>query len=128
MAGVALVLLFGSGVVVGLAWDQTANASPLTEVGVDEGTDRDGSRRPMIVDNVGLSVVQKTSVDSLVVFHRQRMSDLDKEFQPRYRDVIADLRDEIKDVLTDEQREQYDVLLAEHDAERAARRRNNSEN
>lgn len=127
VAGTALLLLFGSGVVVGLAWDETANASPLTEAGVDERTDREGAPRRMIVDGVGLSVVQKTSVDSLVVFHRQRMSDLDKEFQPRYRDVIADLRDEIKGVLTVDQREQYDVLLAERDAERAARRRNNSE-
>jgi hypothetical protein len=125
IAGTALVLLFGSGVVVGLAWDRTASASTSTpEVREDERSEREGARHRLIVDNVGLSVVQKTSVDSLVVFHRQRMSDLDTEFQPRYRAVIRDLREEIKGVLTDDQRVKYDVLLAEHDATRAERRRN----
>ena len=126
VAGIALVLLFGSGVGVGLAWDQTASASTLGEVRSNERSGRDRGRR-LIVDNVGLSVVQKATVDSLVVFHRQRMADLDTEFQPRYRAVIHDLREEIKEVLTDDQRLTYDVLLAEHDASRAERRRRNSE-
>ncbi len=123
----ALILLFGSGVVVGLAWDETANASTPEEVRAEERSEREGERRRMIVDNVGLSTVQKVAVDSLVVFHRQRMSDLDTEFRPRYRAVIRDLREEIKQVLTDDQRLRYDVLLAEHDAARAERRRNASE-
>ena len=80
----------------------------------------------MVVDGVGLSTVQKTSVDSLVVYHRQRMSDLDTEFQPRYRAVIADLRDEIKQVLTDDQRVMYDELLAERDDRRGGRRSGSS--
>ena len=80
----------------------------------------------MIVDRVGLSVVQKATVDSLVSFHRQRMSDLNTDFRPRYRAVIGDLTMEIRQVLTDDQRARYDVLLAEY-GERAARRRNNSE-
>jgi hypothetical protein len=126
VAGTALVLLFGSGVVVGLAWDQTANAATPDGLSVDRRSDRDRPHRRMVVENVGLSVAQKTAVDSLVVFHRQRMSDLDHEFRPRYGGVIADLREEIKGVLTDDQRGQYDVLLTEHEAERAARRRNNS--
>ena len=126
VAATALILLFGSGVVVGLAWDQTASANTLEEVREDARGERDGRRRRMIVDDVGLSAVQKAAVDSLVVFHRQRMSDLDADFRPRYRSVITDLREEIKQVLTDDQRVTYDVLLAEHDAERTARRRNNS--
>ena len=128
VAAIALILLFGSGVVVGLAWDQTANASTPEEVRGDARSERERARHQMIVDRVGLSVVQKATVDSLVSFHRQRMSDLDREFQPRYRTLIADLREEIKLVLTDDQRERYDVLLAERDAERTARRRNNSRN
>ena len=126
VAATALILLFGSGVVVGFALDQTANANTLEEVRGDTRGEREGRRRRLIVDNVGLSTVQKAAVDSLVSFHRQRMSDLDREFRPRYRTVIADLREEIKLVLTDDQRATYDVLLAEHDAERTARRRNNS--
>ena len=126
VAGSALVLLFGSGIVVGLAWDQTASANPPAEVREDMEASREGGRRRLIVDNVGLSAVQKANVDSLVGFHRHRMSQLDKEFQPRYRAVIADLRGEIKQVLTDDQRVQYEVLLAERDAERAERRRGDS--
>lgn len=126
VAGTALVLLFGSGVVVGLAWDQTANANTLEAVDPDERSERTGRRR-LIVDNVGLSAVQKAAVDSLVVFHRGRMSDLDTEFQPRYRSVIGDLREEIKQVLSDDQRVRYDALLVEYDEERAARRRARSE-
>ena len=126
VAAAALILLFGSGVAVGLAWDQTANASTLEEVRSEERSEREGMRRRLIVDDVGLSAVQQASVDSLVVFHRQRMSDLNAEFRPRYRTVIADLREEIKQVLTVDQRVTYDVLLAEHDADRTARRRGNS--
>ncbi len=127
VAGTALVLLFGSGVVVGLAWDRTASARPPEEVRTEEESWGREGRRRMIVDNVGLSALQKAEVDSLVVFHRQRMSDLDTEFQPRYRAVIHDLREEIKQVLTDDQRVRYEVLLAERDARRAKRRRGNSE-
>ena len=127
VAGTALVLLFGSGVVVGLAWDRTTSAGPPEEVRTEEGSKGREGRRRLIVDNVGLNAVQKAAVDSLVVFHRQRMSDLDTEFRPRHRSVIRDLREEIKLVLTDDQRLRYDVLLAEHDAARAERRRNASE-
>lgn len=126
VAGTALVLLFGSGVVVGLAWDQTASASNPGEVRSDERRE-EGGRRRLIVDNVGLSVVQKTTVDSLVGFHRQRMADLDTEFQPRYRAVIDGLIEDIKEVLTSDQLVKYEVLLAEHDAAREERRRRESQ-
>ncbi len=80
----------------------------------------------MIVEGVDLTALQKASVDSLVSFHRERMSALNAEFRPRYRAVIGDLREEIKGVLTDDQREMYDTLLAESDARRRARRTRNS--
>ncbi len=126
VVGVALVLLFGSGIVVGLAWDQTAGAStPETSRTEERRPDRD-RHDGMIVDRVGLSSSQKASVDSLVAYHRGRMSDLDSEFRPRYRAVISDLRGEIKEVLTDDQRSMYDALLEEHDAKRHSRHSRNS--
>ncbi len=126
VVGVALVLLFGSGIVVGLAWDQTASAStPETSRAEERRTDRD-RHDGMIVDRVGLSSTQKASVDSLVAYHRGRIRDLDSEFRPRYRAVISDLRGEIKEVLTDDQRSMYDALLEEHDAQRHSRRSRNS--
>ena len=125
VAVAALVLFFGSGIVVGMAWDQTASAGPPEETRDQTGSERRG-RRPLIVEGVGLTAFQKTSVDSLVSFHRKRMLDLNEEFRPRYRAVVADLREEIKGVLTDDQREMYDTLLAENDARRRARRTRDS--
>ena len=75
VAASALVFLFGSGVVVGLAWDQTADANTPEEIRSGERTAReDRTRRPMIVDRVGLSVAQKTTVDSLYFFYGRRES------------------------------------------------------
>ena len=110
---------------VGVALDKTATASTVDVVRDDDRRESDGPRR-LVVDNVGLSAAQKAAVDSLVVFHRQRMSDLEAEFRPRHRDVFEDLRAEIKEVLTDDQRARYEVLLAERDAKRAERRRKSS--
>lgn len=125
VAVAALVLFFGSGIVVGMAWDQTVSASTPEETRDQTRSERRG-RRPLIVEGVGLTAFQKTSVDSLVSFHRKRMSDLNEEFRPRYSAVVADLREEIKGVLTDDQREMYDTLLAENDARRRARRTRDS--
>ena len=66
VVGAALALLFGSGIVVGLAWDQTASAgtpeTPRTEERETDRSRNDGR----IVDEVGLSAAQDESVDSLV--------------------------------------------------------------
>ncbi len=122
VVGAALALLFGSGIVVGLAWDRTASASTPEAPPTAEREASSSRSDGRIVDGVGLSAAQDASVDSLVAFHRGRMRDLDAEFRPRYRAVVADLREEIKEVLTDEQRSMYEVLLEEHDAKRRARR------
>ena len=91
VAVVALAMFFGSGIVVGMAWDQTASASTPEEARDETRSER--GRRPMIVEGVGLTALQKASVDSLVTFHRKRMSELNEEFRPRSRAVIADLRE-----------------------------------
>ena len=126
VVGAALTLLFGSGIVVGLAWDQASSASvpgmPNTaEPEAEE--ERNGGR---LVDAVGLSVVQDESVDSLLTYHRSRLQELGAEFRPRYRAVIENLREDVKVILTDEQRAEYNVLLDEHDAKRHSGRSGNS--
>ena len=128
VAATALIFLFGSGVVVGLAWDQTANASTPEEVRRSERSARgERTRRPMIVDRVGLSDVQKATVDSLYFFYGQRLSDLNTDFRPRYRTVMSDFIVELRQVLTDEQRVTYDALVLEREAGHGGRRRNNPE-
>ncbi len=125
VAATALVFLFGSGVVVGLAWDQTASASTPTETRSEERSERERTRRPMTIDRVDLSPVQKATVDSLYFFYGQRLSDLNTDFRPRYRAVMSDFRVELRQVLTDEQRVTYDALVVEHEAGHTSRRRNN---
>ncbi len=126
VAGTALALLFASGVVVGLAWDRTAKTAAPDDVQEEPGRRGRGGGSGMIVDHVGLTTAQKSSVDSLVAYYRGRMKRLSEEFnaeyRPRYRALITDLREEIKQVLTDEQSAMYESLLAEHDAKRRARR------
>lgn len=121
----ALALLFGAGVMVGFAWDANADVDPprQTNESSDEETNRSRGR---IVDGVGLSAEQDALVDSLVSFHRARMRGLDREFRPRYRAIVNDLRQEIMEVLSDPQREQYRVLLEEHDERRRSRRSDRS--
>jgi hypothetical protein len=79
----------------------------------------------MIVDRVGLSDVQKATVDSLYFFYGQRLSDLNTDFRPRYRAVMNDFIVELRQVLTDKQRVTYDALVLEHEAGHGGRRRNN---
>ena len=125
VAAAALAFLFGSGVVVGLAWDQTASASTPTETRRGERSERERTRYPMTIDRVGLSAVQKATVDSLYFFYGQRLSDLTTDFQPRFRAVMSDFRTELRQLLTEDQRVTYDSLVLEQEAGHTSRRRNN---
>ena len=116
IASVALTLLFGSGIVVGMAWERTVSASTPEDVSGETRSERSGERRHMIVEEVSLTASQKTSIDSLVSFYRDRMSELGQEFRSRYRAEIVDLREEIKEVLTEDQLQMY-----ENDDRRRAR-------
>ena len=125
VAASALVFLFGSGVVVGLAWDQTASASTPTETREGERSERERTRHPMTIDRVGLSAVQKATVDSLYFFYGQRLSDLNTDFQPRFGAVMSDFRAELRQILTEDQRVTYDLLVLEQEADHTSRHRNN---
>ncbi len=125
IAGVALTLLFGSGIVVGMAWERTVSAITPEDVSDETRSERSGERRHMIVEEVSLTASQTTSIDSLVSFYRDRMSELGQEFRSRYRAEIVDLREEIKEVLTEDQLQMYEALLEENDDRRRARRTQN---
>ena len=127
VAATALVFLFGSGVVVGLAWDQTASASTPTETRGGERSERERTRYPMTIDRVGLSAVQKATVDSLYFFYGQRLSNLTTDFRPRFLDVMSDFRADLRQILTEDQRVIYDSLVLERETSRTSRRRNNQD-
>ena len=130
---VVLVLVFGSGLTMGLALDRTPETAPTEEDARPERADGSGDRsrrdrgpRPLLVEQVGLTVEQKSQVDQIVEESRKRMKGLENETQPRYHSIIEETRTAIKEVLTDEQRAEYDALLAERAREREERRRSRS--
>ena len=49
IAGVALTLLFGSGIVVGMAWERTVSASTPEDVSDETRSERRGERRRHMV-------------------------------------------------------------------------------
>ncbi len=127
VAVTALAFLFGSGVAVGLAWDQTASASTPTETRRGERSERERTRYPMTIDRVGLSAVQEATVDSLYFFYGQRLSNLTTDFRPRFLDVMSDFRADLRQILTEDQRVMYDSLVHEREAGHTSRRRNNQD-
>jgi Spy/CpxP family protein refolding chaperone len=130
-----LILVLATGVVLGLAVAPRVTDGAVAEEvqargGGGERGDRSsggsGRRRPLIVEQVGLSETQKTQVDSIVRLQRERYRALQEEFDeaymPRYRALMEETRAAVKGVLTSDQRTMYDSLLAEHDLRRRERR------
>lgn len=126
-----LLLVFVSGLLVGLAVDRTLTAGPPAE----EAEEREGRRdrddddrrrgRRYVIDGVELAPDQRSRVDSIIAFHRQRTKELSEEFEeeyrPRYRQIVSETREAIKSVLTDEQAAIYDSLLSERARHRSRR-------
>ncbi len=126
-----LVLILGTGFVIGLAWERGLVAAPagsIEEVAeVEEGSD-EGRRRGLIVERVGLTVEQKALVDSIVTHNRDLMRDLRREYRTGHRGLIESTRTALKSALTAEQAIQYDSLLAEYDRRRREERERESSN
>jgi hypothetical protein len=137
--GLILVMVLATGLALGMAvGPRVLSSSPAGDVeGRRSGEDRtergrEGPqrRRPLVVEQVGLSEEQKTLVDSIVSHQMDRMRALQEEFDraymPRYGAIIGETREAIRQVLTLEQRTAYDSLLAEHDRRRQGRRAQDS--
>lgn len=121
-AGV-LILVFVAGVTVGLALDRPfseALESMQAVAGeVDDGdTDSDeGSNTSggWIIDRVDLTYDQQVQVDSVLAYYQERMSELQRDYRPRYWEIVETTRESIKALLTDEQEALYDSLLRARD-------------
>ena len=69
-----LVLILGSGFLMGLAWERGLDAAqPEPEAVAEAEETADEGRRGLIVERVGLTVEQKALVDSIVTHHRDLM-------------------------------------------------------
>jgi hypothetical protein len=130
-----LVIVFGSGLLVGMAWDSGTQAAAV-ELSADPAPDsstadiaegeadppEEGRRqRRRLYDRVDPTEDQKLTMDSIIEFHRDRMGALNDEFRdsyyPRYYGIIDDTRSRIKERMTADQAAQYDSILAEYDRE-----------
>jgi Spy/CpxP family protein refolding chaperone len=128
LAFLTLALVFGSGIGMGLLWDRNLDASTPDDESVSEPAEgRERGRRPLLVEQVGLTLEQKAEIDLMVSESRRQMKVLNEEFQPRYREIISETREDIKTLLTEEQRTQYESLLADFDARRERRRDRDSD-
>ncbi len=120
-----LVLVFASGVLLGLAIDRGLNAAPavVAERDTSAAASRDTAAAPhYLFEQVGLSSDQRQVVDSIVATYRQSVRQLrdeyNKEYDPRFRAVVERTRASIKQVMTPEQASKYDSLLTANDRQR----------
>jgi len=127
ITGVLLAVVFGAGMLLGLAVDRSIAAKPTGEV--SEATPSDSAseqtRRRPLWEQVGPSGDQKVLIDSIVGEYRSAMKALHAEFRaaynPRYEALVAETRTAIKGVLTPEQAVRYDSLVAEFDQRQTER-------
>jgi hypothetical protein len=125
ITAVLLVVVFGSGLVVGFAVDTNLLAGPVAEPAAEESDSTERRRVPMY-EQVGPNETQMASIDSIVQEHREGMKTLHREFRdaydPRYRDLLDETRLAIRSVFDPDQAMAYDSLLAEYDRRRRERR------
>jgi hypothetical protein len=124
-----LTVVFGSGVMLGLAADssliaeQPSGAEAVVSGEADVAPAPEAERR-YVYQEVGPNELQLARIDSVVAEHRARRDALDEETKARYdearRQILLDTREGIKAVLTPEQAAQYQRLLDEWETQRAA--------
>ena len=122
-----LVVVFGSGILVGLALDRSvtpASGSPsdLTTVVLDtseEGAEPEAdSSRGYVIDEVTVNPDQRTLVDSILESYRQQVAEAAEAHRLQYSALAAATREAFRDILNEAQQAQYDSLLDVRRAER----------
>ena len=139
---VILLVVFGSGVMLGLAADSSLSAElPSDSVEIpsgqaDEGEEEAAAEEPQterryIYQQVDPNEVQLARIDSVVAELRAERVALDEEYQELQarweadrRELTLATRNAIKAVLSPEQAAEYQRLLDEWDAARQAEREN----
>ncbi|TVR50316.1 MAG: hypothetical protein EA421_17395 [Gemmatimonadales bacterium] len=124
-----LVLVFGSGILVGLALDRAvtpASGAPsdmtLTTVVLDaseDGAEAEAeASRGYVIHEVTLAPDQRTQVDSILDSYRQQVAEAAEAHRLQYSALAAATRDAFRDILDEAQQAQYDSLLDVRRAER----------
>jgi len=123
VTAVVIAAVFGSGILVGFAADNTFGADAVqasaTEAGGAEPERERRVPRYMLVDP---TEAQLALIDSVVRVHRKRINALDDERRAAVRQITLETRAEIKEILSAEQAADYQRLLDEWDARQSAER------
>jgi hypothetical protein len=131
-----LAVVFGAGVILGLAVDSAVAARPSDAVATDQRRqepDSQRSERRPIYAQVNPTEAQQVRIDSIIGERRERMRELNDEFRPRFDElegayglrrgaIVQDTRESILGVLTADQAAEYRRLLDEWDRRQAERR------
>lgn len=124
-AAVVMAVVFGAGVLLGVAVSPTA---PEAQAGRGRGDD---ARVPTYMQVTPPPTErQKAQIDSILRAHRaayralhedvrKALDQVSKQYDPRRRALIMETRQAIKSVLTPEQAVQFDSLSAANDRRRA---------
>lgn len=130
---VLLVLTFAAGAAAGVTADRLW-LNPATGVGAapegqaeesradhgeGHGGEKGAKKKEKTVierfsEELGLSAGQEAQIDTILEHYRERMKELRREVQPRYRSVVDSARARIEDVLSEEQAQRYRDLLERH--------------
>ncbi|HSM03500.1 MAG TPA: hypothetical protein VK858_02715 [Longimicrobiales bacterium] len=116
-----LVVVFGSGALVGAAVDGLRGGEDPEEQVREDGEGEQERRRTPMYEQVGISDEQRVVIDSIMVANRTKVRAERAEYDSAYRAIVEETRAAILSVMNPEQQVQYDSLLAESDARRAAR-------
>jgi Spy/CpxP family protein refolding chaperone len=123
MTAVVIAAVFGSGVLIGFAADNTLGSDVVEASAVEADSARaEAPRRRPMYTRVNPTEPQLASIDSIVRTHRKRINALDDERRAAVRQITLETRAEIMAVLNPEQAERYREILANWDARQAAER------
>lgn len=135
MTAAVLTLVFGTGVLLGVAADRAAvsgvpevsNGGPPPERAAAIQVEGERRRRPPIYERMNPTPEQSLVIDSIMRAHREKMNQLHAEFRVA-RDVyetsfdalVLETREAIAAVFPPEKRDEYRRLLAQRDSLEAA--------
>jgi hypothetical protein len=125
-----LAIVFGSGIVVGFAWDRRLDAAEAEAYRIAqpdessevraEGDDERGERRRPMYEQVGPTAAQRGLIDSIVEAYREDVRSFHRDSRRSYEDgmraLVLETRGAIRGVFDPAQAEMYDSLTAARDA------------
>lgn len=110
-AGAVLAAAFLAGVALGFLLDRGVigrSSGPFGSAGAPAPPPSE-----WIVDRIPMDPEQREAVDSILAHHGTLMAELQREYRPRFLNVVDGANRALRDALTEDQLARYDSLEAE---------------